>query len=49
MKVFNCQICFQISTIVNKTLLEKLFGNMIEVSEELDINTTTVAFKKKLV
>ena len=30
----------------NKTLLEKLFGNMIEVSEELDINTTTVAFKK---
>ncbi|WP_247931995.1 DUF6731 family protein [Streptococcus mitis] len=30
----------------NKTLLEKLFGNMIEVSEELDINTTTVVFKK---
>ena len=30
----------------NKTLLEKLFGNMMEVSEELDINTTTVAFKK---
>ena len=30
----------------NKTLLEKLFGNMIEVSEELDINTTTVALKK---
>ena len=30
----------------NKTLLEKLFGNMIEVSEELNINTTTVTFKK---
>lgn len=30
----------------NQTLLEKLFGNMIEVSEELDINTTTVVFKK---
>ncbi|MEZ7616588.1 hypothetical protein O3651_06500 [Streptococcus sp. 27098_8_73] len=30
----------------NQTLLEKLFGNMIEVSEELNINTTTVAFKK---
>ena len=30
----------------NKTLLEKLFGNMIEVSEELDINTTTIVFKK---
>lgn len=30
----------------NKTLLEKLFGNMIEVSEELNVNTTTVTFKK---
>lgn len=30
----------------NQTLLEKLFGNMIEVSEELNINTTTVTFKK---
>lgn len=30
----------------SKTLLEKLFGNMIEVSEELDINTTTIVFKK---
>ncbi|MEX2804702.1 DUF6731 family protein [Streptococcus sp. H31] len=30
----------------NKTLLEKLFGNLIEVSNQLDINTTTVMFKK---
>lgn len=30
----------------NKSLLEKLFGNMIEVSEELNVNTTTVTFKK---
>ncbi|WP_438836311.1 hypothetical protein [Streptococcus pluranimalium] len=29
-----------------ETLLQKLFGNMIEVSNELDINTTTVIFKK---
>ena len=33
----------------NQTLLEKLFGNMIEVSEELNINTTTVTFKKSRV
>lgn len=29
-----------------KTLLEKLLGNLVEVSNDLDINTTTVEFKK---
>lgn len=29
-----------------KSLLEKLFGNMIEVSKQLDVNTTTILLKK---